>query len=91
MPVRASKHECVAALQDFPAAHIYEPWKASEKAQKEANCIIGKDYPKPIVEHNEASSSCKDRMKAAYDAGKETRKREGAPSPQARKAPKIYG
>lgn len=53
--------------------------------------MIGKDYPRPIVDHNEACSSCKDRMKAAYDAGKETKKREGAPSPQSRKAPKIYG
>ena len=78
-------------MQDFPAAHIYEPWKASEKVQKDANCIIGQDYPKPIVEHSAASQSCKDRMKAAYDRGKEIKKREGPPSLESRKAAKIYG
>ena len=38
--------------------------------QKKANCIIGKDYPHPIVDHKEASEKCKDRMKEAYDANK---------------------
>ena len=44
--------------------------EAPEAVQKKANCIIGKDYPHPIVDHKEASERCKDRMKAAYDANK---------------------
>lgn len=56
----------------MPAKYIYEPWKASLKVQEEAGCIIGKDYPAPIVDHTEASKRCIQRIKAAYDAGKES-------------------
>ena len=57
-------------LKDMPAKYIYEPWKAPADVQKKANCIIGKDYPEPIVDHKEASQANKDKMKAAYDKHK---------------------
>ena len=38
-------------LQDFPAKYIYEPWTAPVDIQRKAKCIIGVDYPKPIVDH----------------------------------------
>jgi len=38
-------------LKDMPEKYIYEPWKAPEEVQKAANCIIGKDYPQPVVDH----------------------------------------
>ena len=38
-------------MQDFPKTYIYEPWKAPKKVQEEAGCIIGVDYPAPIVDH----------------------------------------
>ena len=31
----------------MPREYIYEPWTAPISIQKKANCIIGKDYPKP--------------------------------------------
>lgn len=31
----------------MPREYIYEPWTAPTSIQKKANCIIGKDYPKP--------------------------------------------
>lgn len=31
----------------MPKEYIYEPWTAPLSIQKKANCIIGKDYPKP--------------------------------------------
>ena len=40
----------------MPAEYIYEPWKAPEDVQKKAKCLIGVDYPKPIIDHNESSS-----------------------------------
>jgi len=43
----------------FPTKFIYEPWKASSLVQNSAKCIIGKDYPKPIVDH---SSQSKDNL-----------------------------
>lgn len=53
-------------LKNFPASCIYEPWKASEANQKQFGCIIGKDYPKPIVIHDEAKQENMDKMKVAY-------------------------
>ncbi|KAE8592239.1 hypothetical protein XENTR_v10018699 [Xenopus tropicalis] len=53
-------------LKKFPAEYIYEPWKAPRSLQERAGCIIGKDYPKPIVEHDVASKQNIQRMKAAY-------------------------
>ena len=38
-------------MQDMPEKYIYEPWTAPEEVQRKANCIIGKDYPKPLVDH----------------------------------------
>lgn len=32
---------------DMPEEYIYEPWTAPLSVQTKANCIIGKDYPKP--------------------------------------------
>uniref|UniRef100_A0A8C2I5Z4 Cryptochrome circadian regulator 4 n=1 Tax=Cyprinus carpio TaxID=7962 RepID=A0A8C2I5Z4_CYPCA len=42
-------------LKNFPSQYIYEPWKAPEDVQLSAGCIIGKDYPRPMVCHTEAS------------------------------------
>jgi len=41
----------VPELKDFPAKNIYEPSKAVQTVQIAAKCTIGKDYPKPVVEH----------------------------------------
>ena len=53
-------------LKNFPAKFIYEPWKATLAVQQQAKCLIGKDYPKPIVDHDEAKELNLQRMKAAY-------------------------
>lgn len=53
-------------LKKFPAQYIYEPWKAPHSVQQAAGCIIGKDYPKPIVEHEIVSKKNIQRMKSAY-------------------------
>ena len=46
----------------MPNEFIYEPWKAPEDVQKTAGCIIGKDYPTPIVNHKEATKRNRDMM-----------------------------
>eukprot|EP00058_Branchiostoma_floridae_P024013 XP_002609503.1 hypothetical protein BRAFLDRAFT_230208 [Branchiostoma floridae] len=38
-------------LKDFPAQYIYEPWKAPLNVQEAAGCIVGMDYPFPMVDH----------------------------------------
>ena len=60
----------VPALKEMPDAYIYEPWKAPKAVQERAGCVVGRDYPKPIVDHREASQENMARMKAAYDAHK---------------------
>nr|XP_055073415.1 cryptochrome circadian regulator 4 isoform X1 [Misgurnus anguillicaudatus] len=42
-------------LKNFPSQYIYEPWKAPEDVQLSAGCVIGKDYPHPMVCHLEVS------------------------------------
>ena len=44
--------------------------EAPLEVQKKANCIIGKDYPAPIVDHKDISKTNIGRMKEAYDANK---------------------
>ncbi len=53
-------------LKKFPAQYIYEPWKAPRSIQQAAGCIVGKDYPHPIVQHEEVSKKNIQRMKLAY-------------------------
>ncbi|KAG1937016.1 cryptochrome-1 [Pimephales promelas] len=53
-------------LRGFPAKFIYEPWNAPESVQKIAKCIIGVHYPKPMVNHAEASRINIERMKQIY-------------------------
>ncbi|KAI1890741.1 hypothetical protein AGOR_G00156750 [Albula goreensis] len=42
-------------LKNFPSKYIYEPWTAPLEVQLEAGCVIGKDYPLPMVNHLEVS------------------------------------
>ncbi|WP_339145683.1 deoxyribodipyrimidine photo-lyase [Sutcliffiella sp. BMC8] len=42
----------VPELSRVPEAFIHEPSNMNKTDQKKANCIIGKDYPEPIVDHS---------------------------------------
>ncbi|KAI4875908.1 hypothetical protein NFI96_032895 [Prochilodus magdalenae] len=53
-------------LKKFPPEYIYEPWKAPKSVQQQAGCIVGSDYPRPIVDHDVVSKRNIQRMKAAY-------------------------
>ena len=41
----------VPELTNIPETWIHEPWKMELNNQKNFKCIIGKDYPVPIVDH----------------------------------------
>jgi len=58
-------------LKKYPDKYIYEPWTAPLSVQQATGCIIGKDYPKPIVNHETAHKANIARMKAAYARKKE--------------------
>ncbi|KAJ3175846.1 hypothetical protein HDU87_005674 [Geranomyces variabilis] len=59
----------VPELKNFPAAHIYEPWKCPIADQRKAGCIIGKNYPKPMFDEKARKEHCLERMKAAFALG----------------------
>lgn len=44
----------VPELKDYPLEYVFEPWKAPLNLQEKAGCVIGKDYPEPIVDNEEA-------------------------------------
>ncbi len=41
-------------LEGVPDKFIHEPWKMSPAEQRKASCLIGEDYPEPIVDHGQA-------------------------------------
>ena len=55
----------IPSLINFPAKYIYEPWKAPLSVQREAGCVIGRDYPRPICVHEIAAQEHLVLMKAA--------------------------
>ncbi|KXJ68201.1 hypothetical protein RP20_CCG005110 [Aedes albopictus] len=60
----------VPELAKYPSGIIYEPWKASLDVQKKLGCIIGKDYPKRIVIHEEIHKKNIQKMTEAYRKNK---------------------
>uniref|UniRef100_W5NBN8 Cryptochrome circadian regulator 2 n=1 Tax=Lepisosteus oculatus TaxID=7918 RepID=W5NBN8_LEPOC len=56
----------IPKLKEYPNRYIYEPWNAPEIVQKAANCVIGVDYPKPMINHAQASRLNIERMKQIY-------------------------
>ena len=55
-------------LKDFPAEHIHAPWLASIDVQEKAGCVIGEDYPMPIVEVCSQGKLCCARIEAIMNA-----------------------
>ena len=53
-------------LQDVPGKYIHEPWRMPLAEQRRAGCMIGRDYPVPVVDHRAA----RERALAAYGAAK---------------------
>jgi deoxyribodipyrimidine photo-lyase len=41
----------VPELRAVPDARLAEPWTMSEAEQRAAGCVIGEDYPPPVVDH----------------------------------------
>jgi deoxyribodipyrimidine photo-lyase len=41
----------VPELRDVPDERLAEPWAMSDEEQRAAGCVIGRDYPEPVVDH----------------------------------------
>jgi deoxyribodipyrimidine photo-lyase len=44
----------VPELAGVPQQYLREPWSMPEHVQRAAGCVIGSDYPEPIVDHAQA-------------------------------------
>ena len=53
----------VPELANVPTRYIHEPWTMPDDVQREAGCVIGKDYPAPIVDHATARQEALDAFK----------------------------
>ena len=44
----------VPELAGVPDEYMREPWTMPDEVQRESGCVIGNDYPGPIVDHQQA-------------------------------------
>ena len=54
------------ALKNYPIQYIHEPWVAPEQVQKAARCVVGIDYPKPMIDHEIAAKQNQECLKQVY-------------------------
>ena len=54
----------VPELAGVPVAHVHMPWTMPHDAQFVAGCVIGRDYPAPLVDHAAAVREAKRRLAA---------------------------
>jgi len=57
----------VPELSAVPGKYIHMPAAMPESVQSEAGCIVGEDYPAPIVDH----AAARERTKATYKAARQ--------------------
>ncbi len=65
-------HRWVPELAGVPVAHVHMPWTMPRETQAAAGCVLGRDYPPPIVDHAAAVREAK-RSLAAVRNGIEAR------------------
>ena len=53
-PDGAFTRKYVPELKNVPDKYLSSPWTMPEDIQHEVGCIIGKDYPEPVVDHKQA-------------------------------------
>lgn len=53
----------VPELARVPQKYLSEPWKMPAEIQREAGCVIGDDYPAPIVDHRLARAEALERYR----------------------------
>ena len=53
-------------MKDLPDEYVYAPWKAPLDVQRTAHCIVGADYPQPIINHQNARLDCVTKLRGVY-------------------------
>lgn len=53
----------IPELRNMPSEYIYCPWTAPPEVQKASGCVLGVDYPFPVVDHTTVSTVCGEKLK----------------------------
>ncbi|MEX0431064.1 FAD-binding domain-containing protein [Spiribacter insolitus] len=54
----------IPALAAVPAEWIHEPWRMPAGLQQRYGVRLGRDYPEPVVDHEQAAREARERIKA---------------------------
>jgi deoxyribodipyrimidine photo-lyase len=54
----------VPELAGVPLAHLHQPWRMTNGEQRAAGCLLDRDYPMRIVDHEQAARDAKARVHA---------------------------
>ncbi len=49
----------IPALARVPGEHIFEPWRMPPAVQQTSGCVIGRDYPAPVIDLAERSRAAR--------------------------------
>ena len=52
----------VPELRGVPAVHLHQPWTMDATTQQHSGCVLGSDYPLPIVDWQAAATVARDRL-----------------------------
>lgn len=75
----------VPELRRVPDRFVHRPWEMPEELQRASGCRIGRDYPRPIVNHGAARARALARYRAArYRAGRLGERQETGENPEHR-------
>jgi len=58
----------VPELTNVPDRYLSEPWTMPVELQRDCGCVIGRNYPAPIVDHREAREEALERYRSAAAA-----------------------
>ncbi len=62
-PRRALRAPLRTRAGDVPDEYLREPWTMPDEVQRAAGCVIGEDYPRPIVDHAQARREALERYR----------------------------
>lgn len=55
----------IPELRELPDDYLSEPWEAPRDVQEEAGCVIGADYPEPMVDLKDSRAEAIEKFKQA--------------------------